>query len=89
MALLSGKLDSLNGRKQMIFFIKKNIFNSVQNVLLAVIAICLCLVVLKLYIPKAHADDVLHGQVVKRILYCIDGSTISGNILRTKCDGRY
>ena len=65
-------------------FIKKNIFNSVQNVLLAVIAICLCLLVLKLYIPKAYADD---SHIIQRVLYCIDGSTISGNRLTTYCNG--
>ena len=35
-------------------------------------------------VPEAHADD---DYVIKRILYCIDGSSINGGTLITYCDG--
>jgi len=43
-------------------FLKTRIFNSVQNTLLAIIAICLCLIVIKLYTPSVYADDSLNNQ---------------------------
>ena len=71
-------------RRNTMTFLKTRIFNSVQNTLLTIIAICLCLIVIKLYIPVVHADDAYH--VINRILYCIDGSTISGGTLSTFCN---
>ena len=35
-------------------------------------------------VPEAHADD---DYVIKRILYCIDGSSINGGTFITYCDG--
>ena len=64
-------------------FLRTRIFNSVQNTLLAIIAICLCLIVIKLYTPSVYADD---SYIISRILYCIDGSSISGNQLSTYCN---
>ena len=64
-------------------FLKTRIFISVQNTLLAIIAICLCLIVIKLYTPSLYADD---SYIISRILYCIDGSNISGDTLSTYCN---
>jgi hypothetical protein len=64
-------------------YIKTKIFNSAQNTLLAIIAICLCLIVIKLYTPKAYADD---SHIINRVLFCIDGSTISSGRLTTYCN---
>jgi len=61
-------------------YLKTKIFNSVQNTLLA---ICLCLIVIKLYTPNLYADD---SYIISRILYCIDGSDISGDSLSTWCN---
>jgi hypothetical protein len=65
-------------------YLKRNIFNSVQNTLLAIIAVCLCLIVIKLYTPPLYADDY---NIISRVLYCIDGSTISDGKLSTYCNG--
>ena len=55
-----------------------------QTILLSVIAIFLVLITIKMYIPEAHADD---GQIISRILFSIDGSTISGGgRLSTYCN---
>ena len=56
---------------------------SIQNALLTIIAICLILITFKFYIADAHADD---SHIISRILYCIDGSSISGGTLTTFCD---
>ena len=65
-------------------YLKRKIFNSVQNTLLAIIAICLCLIVIKLYTPKAYADD---DYIINRVLFCIDGSRISNDRFSTYCNG--
>ena len=64
-------------------FLKTRIFNSVQNTLLTIIAICLCLIVIKLYTPTVYAAE---GDIIHRILFCIDGSTKSGGRLSTYCN---
>tara|TARA_B100000927_G_scaffold200432_1_gene162223 strand:- start:399 stop:602 length:204 start_codon:yes stop_codon:yes gene_type:complete len=64
-------------------FLKTRIFNSVQNTLLAIIATCLFLIVIKLNTPNAYADD---SYIIERILFCIDGSRISGDRLSTYCN---
>ena len=65
-------------------YLKRNILNSVQNTLLAIIAICLCLIVIKLYTPALYADDY---NIINRVLFCIDGSTISNGRVSTYCNG--
>ena len=70
-------------RRNTMTFLKTRIFNSVQNTLLTIIAICLCLIVIKLYIPDVYADD---DHIIERILYCIDGSRIYDTELRTFCN---
>ena len=55
---------------------------------LTVIAVCLCALVAingrEFVIEDAYADD---SYIIRTILYCIDGSTISGGSLTTYCNG--
>ena len=55
-----------------------------QNTLLGIIAVCLVLITINLYIPDAKADD---DYIISTILYCIDGSTINGGSFSTYCNG--
>lgn len=57
---------------------------NLNTILLAVIAICLALIVIALYAPKIHADD---DYIVRRILYCLDGSDLSTGNLVVSCTG--
>ena len=57
---------------------------NLNTILLAVIAICLALIVIALYAPKIHADD---DYIVRRILYCLDGSDVSTGNLVVNCTG--
>ena len=59
-------------------------FGNLNTILLAVIAICLALIVIAMYAPKIHADD---EYVVRRILYCLDGSDLSTGTLVVNCTG--
>ena len=56
---------------------------SLQNILLGIIGICLVLITVKLYITPVLADDY---YIISRILYCIDGSSISGGSFSTYCN---
>ena len=52
---------------------------------LTVIAFCLVVLTVKeVAIEPAVASD---SYIISRILYCIDGSTISGGSLSTYCNG--
>ena len=59
-------------------------FGNLNTIFLAVITICLALIVIALYAPKIHADD---EYVVRRILYCLDGSDLSTGTLVVNCTG--
>jgi hypothetical protein len=56
------------------------------KIVLTVIAVGLWIQVIQsiTVISPAKADDF---NIINRILYCIDGSSISGGELRTYCDG--
>jgi len=51
----------------------KNNLTRTQTSLLTVIAICLCLITIKLYIPEVRAED---SNIIETILTCINGSKI-------------
>jgi len=51
--------------------------------LLTVIAVSLFSIAVKDYISPALADDY---HIISRILYCLDGSSISGGTLTTYCN---
>ena len=57
-----------------------------MKIILSVIAVCLVMITVKLYTPDAEADD---RDIMKRILYCIDGSKITngGTKFVTYCNG--
>ncbi len=57
-----------------------------MKIILSVIAVCLVMITVKLYTPDAEADD---RDIIKRILYCIDGSKITngGTKFVTYCNG--
>ncbi len=57
---------------------------NLNTILLAIIAVCLALIAIALYAPKIHADD---DYIVRRILYCLDGSDLSTGNLVVNCTG--
>ena len=59
-----------------------------MKIILSVIAVCLVMITYKQYSSTAYAqyNGCDEDRIISRILYCIDGSSISGGSLTTFCD---
>jgi hypothetical protein len=60
----------------------QSFLRNIHTLLLAVIALSLALIAIALYIPETHADD---DYIVRRVLYCLDGSDVSAGSLVVTC----